>query len=72
MQDLQGFRTIIFNIVAIAAAWLTKFVIDLPQEHQNSLGITIIAIINIILRLIIKTPVGKKGEIEPRKTKIIK
>lgn len=71
MKTLQGFRTLIFNTIAILTAWLAERGIDLPEEHQSAILVTIIAIINIILRLVTKTPVGKKEE-EVIKTKVIK
>jgi hypothetical protein len=61
MKILQGRKTITFNIVAIAASWLaTRHGIDLPEEHQTAISITIISLVNIALRLITKTPIGKK------------
>jgi len=61
MNILQGFRTIIFNGVAIVATWLAvNYEIELSQDHQAAITTTIIAVINIALRIITKTPVGKK------------
>ena len=60
MKYLQGFRTIIFNIVAIAATWLVvNYGIELSEEHQLAITTSIIALINIVLRLITKTPAFK-------------
>ncbi|WP_342270596.1 hypothetical protein [Rickettsia endosymbiont of Orchestes rusci] len=72
MKTLQGFRTIIFNSVALLTAWLARFDIDIPEDHQTAMGITLISIINIILRLLTKTPIGKKEALEPLKNKVIK
>ena len=72
MKTLQGFRTIIFNSAALLTAWFARFDIELPEEHQTAIGITIIALINIILRLFTKTPVGMKEEPAPIKNKIIR
>ncbi len=63
MYLLQGFKTITFNIVAISATWLaTEHGIDLPEEHQTAISVTIISVINIVLRLITKTSIGKKDK----------
>jgi hypothetical protein len=62
MKILQGCKTITFNIVAIAAGWLSaKYNIDLPVEDQTAISITIISLVNIALRLVTKTPIGKKN-----------
>lgn len=62
MKILQGCKTITFNIVAIAAGWLaTEYGIVLPEEHQTAISVTIISLVNIALRLITKTPIGRKG-----------
>lgn len=61
---LQGFRTVLFNLIAILAVWLNdKFGIQLTEEMQTSLVVTILGIGNIILRFITKTPIFKKDEI---------
>lgn len=61
MNVLQGFKTIIFNIVAIAASLLaTNYEIELSPDHQAAITTTMIAVVNIGLRIITKTPVGKK------------
>ncbi|MCC8483816.1 MAG: hypothetical protein LN561_04650 [Rickettsia endosymbiont of Labidopullus appendiculatus] len=72
MQKLQGFRTIIFNLITILTAWLADFNIELSEEHQTAMSVTIIAIINIILRFITKTPIRKNEETNQIKVKIIK
>jgi hypothetical protein len=44
MYLLQGFKTIIFNIVAITASWLaTERGIDLAEDHQTAISVTIIS-----------------------------
>ncbi|WP_341792939.1 MULTISPECIES: hypothetical protein [unclassified Rickettsia] len=72
MKTLQGFRTIIFNGTALLTAWLADLNIELPEEQKTAISVTFIAIINIILRLITKTPIGKKEAAEPLKNKAIK
>ena len=57
---MTGFRTIIFNLVAMIAAWLaTKYGIEIAEHHQMEITTCIIALGNIALRIITKTPVGK-------------
>ncbi len=61
MKILQGFKTIIFNIVAIGASWLaTAHGINLTDEHQTAISVTIISLANIGLRFITRTPMGKQ------------
>ena len=63
MKTLQGFRTLIFNIAAVTISWLAQnFNLPISIEHQEVLGITLIAIGNITLRFFTKTPIGKKLE----------
>lgn len=63
MKIPQGCKTITFNIIAIAAGWLSaKYDIDLPVEDQTAISITIISLINIALRLVTKTSIGRKGK----------
>jgi hypothetical protein len=60
---LQGFRTVIINLIAILAIWLNdKFGIQLNEELQTSLAVTILGLVNICLRFITKTPIFKKDE----------
>ena len=61
MKTLQGFRTIIFNLTALLTAWLADLNIELPEDNKTAIGVTVIAIINIILRLITKNPSRQKG-----------
>ncbi len=72
MKKLQGFRTIIFNLVTILTTWLADLNIELSEEHQTAMSVTVIAIINIILRFITKTPISKNEETKQIKAKIIK
>lgn len=60
---LQGFKTIIFNIVALIAAWLaTNFGIDIAPEEQAAIAVTLVTIGNIILRIFTKSAVFKKHD----------
>jgi|GEM_PF-3338200 len=57
---LQGFRTVLFNLIAILAIWLNdKFGIQLTEEMQTSLVVTILGIGNIILRFITRNTSSK-------------
>ena len=59
MKLLQGFKTIAFNLVAIVASWLaTEYGIELPEDHQTAITVTIVSLANIGLRLITKTPIN--------------
>lgn len=61
MNILQGFKTIIFNIVAIAASWLaSKHGIEVSEDHQTAITITIVSLVNIVLRFLTNTPIGRR------------
>ena len=73
MKILQGFRTIIFNITATIATWLgATHGIDIPDEHQAAIATTIIAIVNILLRLITRTPVFKRNKTKEKFARTVK
>lgn len=70
MNFLQGFRTIIFNIVTAASSIVgAVYGLEITDEHQMAFCTTIIAAGNIILRLFTKTPIGKKDQIIIKKQK---
>lgn len=57
----QGFKTVIFNVVAVAAIWLNnQYGIEIDSELQSALAVTIMGVGNIILRKFTKTPIFKK------------
>ncbi|WP_341755604.1 hypothetical protein [Candidatus Tisiphia endosymbiont of Ptychoptera albimana] len=61
MNILQGFKTITFNIVAIAASWLaSEHGIEVPKDHQTAITITIVSLVNIVLRFLTNTPIGRR------------
>ncbi|BFD46381.1 hypothetical protein [Candidatus Tisiphia endosymbiont of Temnostethus pusillus] len=61
MNILQGFKTIIFNIVAIAASWLaSEHGIEVSEDHQTAITITIVSLVNIVLRFLTNTPIGRR------------
>ena len=58
---LQGFKTILVNLIVILAAWLnTNYGIVLDGSTQAAIAVSALAIINIGLRIITKTAVFKK------------
>ena len=60
---LQGFKTIIFNIVALIAAWLaTNFGIELAPDEQAAIAVTLVTIGNIILRIFTKSAIFTKHD----------
>jgi hypothetical protein len=60
---LQGFKTVIFNIVALVAAWLaTNYGITIAPEEQAAIAVTIVTIGNIILRIFTKSAIFKKHD----------
>ncbi|WP_341758567.1 hypothetical protein [Candidatus Tisiphia endosymbiont of Ditula angustiorana] len=61
MNILQGFKTITFNMVAIAASWLTsEHAIEVSEDHQTAITITIVSLVNIVLRFLTNSPIGGK------------
>lgn len=66
---LSGFKTVIFNLVAIFAAWMsTQFGIDIDPELQMAIAVTIVGVGNLILRAITKNPIFNLGKDEPDET----
>lgn len=64
MHIFQGFRTIIFNSLAIVASWLgSNCNLPISEEHLTAITTTLIALVNIGLRVITKTPICKKEEV---------
>jgi hypothetical protein len=58
---MQGYRTILYNIIALLAVWLNeKFGIILELKDQEAIVATIIIAGNIYLRIKTTTPVFKK------------
>lgn len=58
---MQGYRTILYNIIALLAVWLNeKFGIVLELKDQEAIVATIIVAGNIYLRMKTTTPVFKK------------
>ena len=69
MNFLQGFKTIIFNIVtAVSSIIGASYGLEITDEHQMAFCTTIIAVGNIILRLVTKTPIGKLDQTNIKKT----
>ena len=60
---LQGFKTVIFNIVALIAAWLaTHYGIDIAPDEQAAIAVSIVTIGNIILRIFTKSAIFTKHD----------
>ncbi len=56
-----GFKTVIFNVVALIAAWLAAhYGIDIAPEEQAAIAVTIVTVGNIVLRIFTKTPIFTK------------
>ena len=73
MKILQGFRTIIFNITATIDTWFgATHGIEIPEEHKAAIATTIIALVNIFLRLITRTPVFKRNKTQEKLARTVK
>lgn len=60
---LQGFKTVIFNIVAMIAAWLAAhYGIDIAPEDQAAIAVTIVTLGNIVLRIFTKTSIFNRNQ----------
>lgn len=60
---MQGYKTIVLNLVALFATYLAShYGIIIDQDSQISLAVTIMTIGNIGLRLLTKTPVFTKEQ----------
>lgn len=63
---MQGFKTILFSLVVTVLGFLeafdvTQFAQYIPDNYEP-LAISVIGVIVAVLRLITKTPVGKKAD----------
>lgn len=61
MEKLTGYRTILANVIALAFSLLPLFGYDISLADQGTISTGVLAVINIALRLITKTPVGQSG-----------
>jgi hypothetical protein len=57
--DVKGWKTIATNAVALVFALLVYFGIELPEPKPEYVA-GFLAIVNIVLRLVTTTPVGRK------------
>jgi len=57
---MKGYRTIVVNVVAILAAIAAGYGLEISPEDQNSIGLGVLALTNIVLRLVTTTAVGKQ------------
>ena len=60
---MKGWRTIVANVAAAAVAWLnTRFeLVDLSGDEQAAAVVTLLAVINLILRAVTTTGIGKSA-----------
>ena len=60
---LKGWRTIVSNGVAMGVAWLnsTFDVVQLDTQTELAMVVSIMAIMNMILRKLTTTPLGESG-----------
>ena len=58
---MKGWRTIIANSAALGLAWLNSAfdVVDLSGDEQAAMVVTLLAVVNIVLRAVTTTAVGK-------------
>lgn len=59
---MKGYRTIIANVIALLASIALMFGLEVTPEQQAELGTglaTLITVVNMILRSITTTPIGK-------------
>ena len=58
---MQGWRTVAANALAMGLAWINSSVgvIELTNDEQAAAVVTLLAIVNIILRAVTKTPIGQ-------------
>jgi len=63
MKLIQRFKTITFNIVATAAAWLaTTYGIEMSEEHQMAITTTIMAAANVAISIFTGSPKSPKSK----------
>lgn len=62
MKSLEGFRTILVAVLSVAGVVLADYGFDLPVEDQTTIATSVMAVAMIVLRLVTKSPVGKKAE----------
>jgi len=59
---MKGWKTIIANGMLLLASLLEGFdVINISEADQSTIVLGIVAVVNIVLRLVTTTPVGKKA-----------
>lgn len=59
---MKGYKTIVFNIVTLAASLLATYGLDVTPETQADIATGIVSILgvgNMILRSVTTTPIGK-------------
>ena len=56
---MKGYRVLIVNVVALGASLLAMNGIEVTADQQGAISTGILALVNIGLRMITTTPVGK-------------
>ena len=60
---MKGYRTLIVNVIAVVASMAGLYGIDIPAETQAEIATGIIAllgVVNLAMRAVTTTPIGKK------------
>lgn len=57
---MKGYKTIITNVGVALFALLAMFGMEVGVEEQTAITAGILAVVNIVLRVMTTTPVGKK------------
>ena len=60
LSNLQGYRTIIVNVVAALVGVASMLGVVVPQDDSTAFTAGLIAFANILMRLKTTTPVGEK------------
>ena len=73
LEKIKGYRTVIFNVsIAVLAVLYGEDVVvaaqnvDISSEETLAVVSTLIAAVNVFLRVITKTPIGKQQPEEPK------
>ena len=57
-MNLQGYRTLIANAVALVASAGLFFGVVIPEDEQSAVILGLTALVNIALRFATSTPIG--------------
>lgn len=59
---MKGYRTIVVNLIAVLASVAALFGLEVTQEEWGTVTTGVLAVVNIIMRCVTDTPVGKKSQ----------